>query len=179
MSHSALINPRFATITGIILVAAVFRLLPHWPNVTPVAAMALFGGAYFSRKIFAFILPMAALFLSDLVLGFHGTMWAVYLGFAITVAFGLLIRSKVSVWSVAGVVLGSSVIFFLLTNFASWMGSAFYAPTFTGLLTAYTAGLPFFLNSLLGDVFFAGVLFGSFQLLQQWYPALKPTATSF
>lgn len=173
MSHSSFIHPRFATLTGIILLAAVFRLLPHWPNVTPVAAMALFGGAYFSRKVFAFILPMLALILSDLVLGFHASMWAVYLGFAITVIFGLGIRRKVSTGLVAGAVLGSSVIFFLLTNFASWLGSPFYSPTFAGLLMAYTAGLPFFLNSLIGDLFFSGLLFGSFYLLQQRFPVLR------
>ncbi|MFH1160215.1 MAG: DUF6580 family putative transport protein, partial [bacterium] len=75
------IRPRFFIVLSVILVAALLRLLPHWPNFTPVAAMALFAGTYFERKQYAFAIPIAALFISDLVIGFHALMPAVYLSF--------------------------------------------------------------------------------------------------
>ncbi|HRZ77494.1 MAG TPA: hypothetical protein P5248_09020 [Bacteroidales bacterium] len=173
MNRTFILSPRFAALSSIILLAALSRLLPHWPNFTPVAAIALFGGAHYGKRMQAFLVPLAALFLSDLVLGFHHTMWAVYLGFVLTVIFGLGLRGKVALLPLSATVMGSSVVFFLLTNFGSWLGSPFYAQTMTGLLTAYTAGLPFFLNSLAGDLFFSGALFGSFYWLQQRYPALR------
>ena len=85
------LKTQLITISAIIFALALFRLLPHWPNVSPVAAMALFGGAYFADKKMAFIVPFVALFLSDLILGLHNTMVFVYAGFALTVAIGFLL----------------------------------------------------------------------------------------
>jgi hypothetical protein len=167
------LSPRFLVLTGVILIAALFRLLPHWPNFTPVAAIALFGGAHFSRKAIAFMIPLAALFLSDLILGFHGTMWAVYLGFIFTVALGMGIKGKTAVLPVLGTVVASSVLFYLLTNLAAWIGSPFYPQTFSGLMMSYAAGIPFLWNSLAGDLFYSGVLFGSFYFIRQRYPILQ------
>jgi len=76
---------RLAVIAGIILAAALFRLVPHWPNFTPVAAIALFGGTYLHKKYLAFLVPLTALFISDLILGFHPVMGWVYAGFTVTV----------------------------------------------------------------------------------------------
>ncbi len=99
--HSMFQNKQLITITSIIFLLALFRLLPHWPNVSPVAAMALFGGAYFADKRLAFIVPFAALFLSDLVLGLHNSMIFVYAGFALTVVIGFLLKDRVNVTNTA------------------------------------------------------------------------------
>lgn len=173
MSKSTIISPRFTVISATIILAAFSRLVPHWPNVTPIAAIALFGGAYYGRKYLAFLVPLAALFLSDLILGLHASMWAVYSGFIITVIMGLSLNGRVRPLSLLTVVISSSAVFFLLTNFGSWISSPFYSKDLPGLMLAYTAGLPFFLNSLLGDLFYSGVLFGSYYLLQQRFPALQ------
>ena len=77
-----LINPKFLTLTLMILAAAFTRLIPHYPNFTAVGAIALFGGAYFSKKYLAFIVPIVALLISDLFLGFYSGMWVVYFSFA-------------------------------------------------------------------------------------------------
>jgi len=161
------------TISGIIFALAMFRLLPHLPNVSPVAAMALFGGAYFADKRVAFIVPFAALFLSDLVLGLHSSMVFVYAGFALTVAIGFLLKDKVSMTNTAFAMVLSSVLFFLLTNFGAWMMSGIYPQTVEGLMQAYVAGIPFFQNSLLGNLVFAAVIFGGYHLLQENVPVLK------
>ncbi|VAW54091.1 hypothetical protein MNBD_GAMMA06-10 [hydrothermal vent metagenome] len=155
------------TISGIIFALAIFRLLPHLPNVSPVAAMALFGGAYFADKRMAFVVPFVALFLSDLVLGLHNSMIFVYAGFALTVAIGILLKNRISMTNTAFVMVVSSLLFFLLTNFGAWMTSGIYPQSFEGLLQSYVAGIPFFQNSLLGNLMFAAIIFGGYHLLQE------------
>jgi hypothetical protein len=171
--NSKIINPRFIFIFSTIMIGAILRLVPHWPNFTPIAAMALFGGAYFSKKYLAFVIPLAAMFLSDLVLGLHEWLIPVYVSFAIVVGIGMLLRNRVKAGSVLLATLSSSIIFFLLTNFAVWMGSPFYAQDATGLLACYTAGLPFLNNGVLGDLFFSTVFFGGFYLVQLKFPMLR------
>ena len=161
------------TISAIILALAVFRLLPHLPNVSPVAAMALFGGAYFADKRLALIVPFAALFLSDLILGLHNSMIFVYAGFALTVVIGFALKGRVSMTNTAFAMLVSSVLFFLLTNFGAWLTSGLYAKTSAGLMQAYAAGIPFFQNSLLGNLVYAAVIFGGYHLLKNSVTALK------
>ncbi len=170
---------RPVTLMLMILAAALFRLLPHWPNFTPIAAMALFGAATFERKWLGLAAPLAAMLLSDALIGFHGSMGAVYLSFGLTGLLGLWALQRPTAGRVASASVTASVLFFLITNFAVWYGSAFYPQTLTGLAGCYVAGLAFyngtsfFLNGLLGDLFFSGVLFGSFYLLQQRFPALR------
>ncbi len=176
------INPRFIVVFSVILVAAFLRLLPHWPNFTPIAAMALFAGTYFDRKQYAFAIPIAAMFISDLVIGLHANMPAVYLGFAVTVLIGMSIRNKINVGSVVLASITSAVIFFLITNFAAWLASPFYPQTTAGLAECYLAGMmffsdtangfSFFLNDLLGTTFFSAVFYGAFYLVQMRFPVL-------
>ena len=170
--NSKSFSPRFLVITGMILGAAAFRLIPHYPNFTPIAAMALFGGAYFTNKKTAFVVPFAAMLLSDLVLGFHATIWAVYLGFALIVMIGFMLRQKVKITNVFLAAVSSAVLFFVITNFAFWATGLMYPLTFSGLLESYVAAIPFFNYSLLGDLVYTGAMFGLFELAQTKFPAL-------
>ncbi len=164
---------RLITVSAIIFALALFRLLPHLPNVSPVAAMALFGGAYFADKRMAFIVPFVALFISDLVLGLHNSMIFVYTGFALTVAIGFMLKDRVTLTNTIFAVVLSSLLFFLLTNFGAWLSSGLYAKTAEGLMQAYVAGIPFFQNSLLGNMVYAGVIFGAYALLQKKVSVLQ------
>ena len=155
------------TLTAIVFALALFRLLPHWPNVSPIAAMALFGGAYFADRKLAFIIPFLALLLSDLILGLHGSMIFVYAGFALTVVIGFMLKNRVTVSTLLLAVVSSTVLFFLLTNFGAWMTMGLYPMTAEGLMQAYVAGIPFFQNSLLGNVVYSAVIFGGYHLLQK------------
>lgn len=176
-------NLRTVTLASIILAAALTRLLPHPFNFTPIGAIALFGGAQFARKYLAFLVPLAAMLVSDFLLGFHGTMWAVYLAFALTVGIGMGFLQKITLGRIFGSALLSSVLFFLITNFAVWYGSAgFYPQTLAGLGACYIAGLQFyqqeifgnlFLNTVMGDLFFSGVLFGAYELVKKKVPAFS------
>ena len=108
---------RFTLLAGMILAAAASRLIPHPPNFTPLAAMALFGGACFPDKRAAFLVPMAGLFASDLVLGFYKSMPVVYGSFALIVGLGFWLRQQRTVRRVAAVSVAGAVLFFVLTNF--------------------------------------------------------------
>lgn len=169
-------KPRLFAIGLMILAAAASRLLPHPPNFAPIAAMALFAGAYMPERAWAFAAPMAALFLSDLVLGLHSGMWVVYGSFAVVVCIGFLLRHKRGALRVAGAALASSVLFFVLTNGAEWAFGSMYPKTGAGLLACYTAAVPFFRNTLAGDLFYTALLFGGFALAQRVLPVLREPA---
>lgn len=169
-------NPRFITITGMIFIAAMSRLIPHPWNVTPVAAMALFGGAHFSDKKIAFLVPLAAMTLSNFVLGWHPILFFVYAGFALTVVIGRALRHRVTVRNVASATLASSVLFFLLTNFGHWILTDMFPRSFAGLMACYAAAIPWFRNSLAGDAFYVALVFGSFAWAERRFPALREAA---
>jgi hypothetical protein len=135
--------------------------------------MALFGGAYFADKRVAFLVPFLALLLSDLLLGLHDTMLYVYGGFALTVVIGFWIRKNMNAGRIAIAAVSASIVFFVVTNFGVWLTSALYPMTIDGLMQAYVAGIPFFQNSLLGNLVFTGILFGGFALLQRNVPTLS------
>jgi len=167
-------TPRFFLILGIVFVGALLRLIPHWPNFTPIAAIALFSGTYFKRKELAFIIPVAAMLISDAIIGFHNVMIPVYISFLLIVIFGLFLRSRVSPVRIVSASLLSSLLFFLITNLASFLtGMMPYSPGFPGLIQAYVAGLPFFLNGIMGDLFFNGVFFGGFYWVSRQIPAFS------
>ncbi len=166
--------------SAIIGLAALSRLLPHPPNVTPIAAMALFAGANLGNRKAAFLLPIAAMFLSDLVLGFavYGgallkSQPVVYFCMLMAVVIGRLIRNNGSALKIASATLGNAVMFYLVTNFAVWAWGALYPRTWSGLIACYTAAIPFFRNSLIGDITFVAVLFGGFAALENFFISLR------
>ena len=164
---------RFAVVACMILAAAASRLIPHPPNVASVTAVALFGGAYLSDRRLAFLVPLTALFLSDLVLGFYSHMWVVYGSFALVVCVGFLLRIRRGPIAIAGAALASSILFFVITNFGVWVFGSLYPKTMQGLLGCYLAAIPFFQNTLMGDAVYSTVLFGGFALAERWWPALR------
>ena len=167
-------NARILTLLTAILAAAALRLVPHPPNFTPIGAMALFSGAYLGRRgAVALVAPLGALFLSDLVLGFYRGMPTVYFSVALIVIIGWLALRRVSPIRVGGAAIASSVLFFMLTNFGTWLSSGFYPRTLAGLEACYIAAIPFFQNTVAGDLFYAAVLFAGFALLERTVPALR------
>lgn len=164
---------RILIITGMILAVAMVRFLAlPLPNVAPIGAMALFGAAYFRHKALAFIVPMGAMLLTDVFIGFHSVMPFVYGAFLATGMIGLLLRNQVKAGNLALAGLASSILFFLVTNFGVW--ATLPGPkNLATLMLTYELGLPFFRYTLLGDFVFISVLFGAFALLQQRVPALQ------
>jgi hypothetical protein len=149
---------------AIIIFAVLLRLLPHPPNVAPIAAMALFGGAYLNKR-YALVVPLVALFLSDIFLGFYSGMIFIYGSFFLTGLIGLWLKNYKSVPNVIFASLISSVLFYLITNFGVWLSGTMYAKSFSGLIESYVMGIPFFRNTLLGDLGYVGLFFGSYELV--------------
>lgn len=149
-----------------IIAAIALRFVPHMPNFAPIAAMALFGGVYFNKK-YALLIPFLAMVISDYFIGFYNPylMIAVYASFFAIGLIGIWLKKHKTFGNVLGASLFGSVIFFLVTNFAMWavqpsFPTPIYAPTLQGLIASYTMGLPFFKNTILGDLFYTGVMFG-------------------
>jgi hypothetical protein len=167
-----LVNPKFWALTLMILAAAFTRLIPHYPNFTAVGAMALFGGAYFSKKYLAFIVPVAAMLISDLFLGFYSGMWVVYLSFLLIVVIGMQIGQTKKPGRVLLASVTASVSFFLITNFALFPPNIIYPQNLAGIVESYIAAIPFFSYTLLGDLFFVGIMFGAFEIAKVKFPVL-------
>ena len=183
------INIRFGVLVLIVLLAAFSRLIPHPPNFAPIGAMSLFGAAYFSRKYLAFVVPIVAMWLSDLLLNnviygqyfdhfvwfYNGFYW-IYAAFIFIGLIGFGLLKKVRPVNLLIASLSASVIFFLVSNFGVWASGTMYPNTFSGLMSCYTAGLPFLKNTIIGDLAYSGALFGIFEVIQYKVPLFKSSA---
>lgn len=150
----------------IIVLATIMRLLPHPANVAPIAAMALFGGVYLNRKS-ALVMPLIALFVSDIFLGFHATMPFVYGSFLLIGLVGLWLRKHKQAGFVIAGSLFSSLLFFLITNGGVWLIGDMYPHTVSGLIDCFVMAIPFFRNTIFGDLLYVGIFFGSFEVIHR------------
>ncbi|MBC7745656.1 MAG: hypothetical protein H7096_11185 [Flavobacterium sp.] len=168
-------SPRFLILTAIIICAALTRALPlfipHIWNFTAIGALAIFSGAQFNDKRLAFVMPLAAMALSDLFLG-NGFSMLVYLAFTVMVVCGFLIRNKKSVPNIILSSIGGAISFYLITNFAFFYSPSLYPHNLEGIMASYIAALPFLNNMVAGNLVYGTILFGSFYILTKRYPAL-------
>ena len=154
-----------------IALAVAVRLLIHFVpgalpyNFTPVEAIALFGGASFSDRRLAFIVPLGAMLLADLVIGLHPMLPVIYACIAASVALGFGLRHRVSVLRVAGFGVAGSLLFFVVVSFVEWLlGDTEYCRA--GIVPCYAAALPFLQNWLAGTLVWSAILFGTFELMR-------------
>lgn len=172
------LNLQIGIIVLMIFLAVLSRFIPHPPNFTPLGAIALFGAAYFSKKYLAFLIPLAAWWISDLFLDnliyakqypefYQGFSWAGnpvgYLCLAFIVILGWLLLKKISILRVIGAATVAAVLFFLITNFAAMLADPIYTKDFNGLIQSYIAGVPFFRNTLAGNLVYSALLFGIYE----------------
>jgi hypothetical protein len=187
-------NSRTLVVAGMVVLAALTRLVEHPPNFWAGTALALFGAAYLPSRKLALVVPVVAVVLSDLWLevltrmgwvtgwmvsgrGFHPMMWVIYGTTVLIALLGFTLRKHRTIPAVAGVTLLGSVIFFVVTNFGVWCLDPYYPQTLyprtaAGLWECYFYALPFFRNQLLGDAFYVGLMFGGFALAERRIPAL-------
>lgn len=180
------IHLRFGVLSLLILLAAFSRLIPHPPNFAPIGAMALFGAAYYTQKYLAFIVPIISMWISDLLINnilyaryfdhfvwfYQGFYWT-YGAFILIVIIGFFLLKKVKIKNLIIASLAASVTFFLVSNFGVWASGSMYSKTISGLLACYTAGIPFFKNTITGDFIYSIALFGAFELAKYQFPILK------
>lgn len=145
---------------ALVVVALLTRLLPHPPNFAPITSIALFTGFHFVNKRLALFIPLICMFLTDLILGVHSLMPIIYLSFVLISMIGLKAKSLS-----LGAVLSASSLFFIVSNLGVWY---FYYPlTWAGLSSCFILAIPFFINALMGDLFYTSVLQFSFNKLKQ------------
>lgn len=166
-------SSRLIALLSAILGAVALRLVPHPPNFSPIDAMALFSGAYLGRRVLAFAAPLGALLLSDLVLGFYHGQATVYFSVALIVMIGMVALTRRTPLRIGAAGIAGSVLFFVITNFGMWLFSGIYPRTLVGLEACYVAAIPFFRNTLAGDLFYTVLLFGGFALAEHFLPRLR------
>jgi len=167
---------RFLLIVVMIFVVAMFRVLPHLPNFTPVAALALFGGAVLMDKRWGMGIPLLAMFLSDWIIGFHSLVPLIYLSFVVMVLMGTFLRERRRILPIGFVATGASIFFFVVSNFGVWAIGGLYPRTLDGLVACYVAALPFLQNTLLGTLFYSVMLFGGLWFLEKGLPRFRETS---
>ena len=153
-----------------ILLAVASRIIPHPPNFTPIAALGLFSGAYLRMQKF-WLVPIAALLLSDMAIGFYNplVMAFVYGAFVLCAFLGrALLSERRTVLMLGGATLSGAILFFVVSNLGDWLSGLNYPLTWQGLLDCYAMAIPFFGNTLFGDLFYVVCLFGIFELHGQW-----------
>ena len=147
-------------VVSLIFFAILSRFLPHPPNFTPIAAIALLSSKGFTNRWVVFLIPIVSLFISDLFIGLHATIPFVYFSFILITLLGMYVK-KINIVSV----LLSSTIFFLVSNFGVWL--LYYPISVEGVVQCYTLALPFFLNTVLGDLVYGALLIYPFYALQR------------
>ena len=164
------LSQKHMIISALILFAVISRLIPHPLNFTPIGALGLFAGAYIVDKR-VWLLPLCALLLSDFFVGFYEpvAMLFVYIGFALSVFIGrILLSEKRTSLKLGGAAFSSATLFFIVSNFGTWLTGTLYPMTLAGLTECFTMAIPFYGYTLLGDLFYVGVLFGIFEGIQVW-----------
>ncbi len=172
-------NLQIAIVVGLAVASAASRLVPHPWNFSPIAAMTVFCGAMLFRNHLALLVPLVAIFLSDVLLGsvhsrgvFFPDMPVIYACYLLNIAVGKWLTSRRrNPADVATAMLFCSVMFFVATNVSYWW---FYHPhTALNLAAAFEAAIPFFRNTLIGNAVFAGVFFGGWAIAESYVPALR------
>jgi hypothetical protein len=184
------INIRFSIVCIMTLAIAFGRMIPHIPNFSPLGAVCLFGSAYFAKKWQAYLIPLVATWIGDLYLNnvlygayFNGFVWFYpgwywqYGSYAAIILTGGFFFRKITAGRIIAGALGASVLFFILSNFGVWLTGKLYPPTFAGLETCFIMALPFFKNTLIGNIVYSGLLFGLFAWAESRFPVLKETVS--
>jgi hypothetical protein len=158
-------NKSLVIALGLILVGTILRLLPHAANVAPIGAIALLAGTLLPKKV-AWLIPVVTMLITDSILGWHSLVWWVYGSFALVAFLPLLTQRLITLKNIVGLSLLGSVLFYLITNFGVWLTTGMYAQDVSGLINCYVLALPFFRNTIIGDLYFSALLFGGWQLSQ-------------
>ncbi len=171
-------TPKMKFVLALIAIVALGRILFHPFNFTPIGAIALFAGTYLTDKRKAFLFPLIALLVSDIVIeltggrGFYPDMIFVYGSFALITALGFLLRGREQRQTIMVASLVSSLLFFFITNFGTWLMYDIYPKNGEGLINCYIAGIPFFKGTVMGDLFYNIILFTSYALARWRFPVL-------
>lgn len=147
--------------TVLIVFAVLSRFVPHPVNFAPIGALGLYAGVFFIDRRY-WLIPLAALLISDVFIGFYDwiSMLFVYMGFACSAFIGRLLIKQLKLFNISAAAFVSATVFFVLSNFGTWLSGTLYPLTGEGLIACFIAAIPFYGNTLAGDLFYTAVLFG-------------------
>lgn len=150
-----------------IVVCTIARILPHPANFTPIGAIALFGGVYLSKRQ-ALFAPIISMLISDFVIGFDSLPMriSIYGSILVEVLLGFWLKKNKNTYSIITSSLLSSLVFFFITNFSVWYFGSMYSKSISGLMDCYILAIPFFKNTLIGDLFYTGIFFGGYEFIK-------------
>ena len=148
----------------LIIFGFLMRLLPHMPNMVPVAAIALFAGAYLDKRIVPWV-PLAIMIASDLIIGLHGVVFYTWGAFILIGFLGMGLKKHRTPGNIFVSTVFAACLFFVITNFGVWL--AWYPRSWEGFAACFIRAIPFFRNTLVGNLVFSAVLFGSYELARK------------
>jgi len=148
---------------GLILIGILLRFIPHVPNFTPVAAIALFGGAYLNKKQ-SLLVPLLLMIISDIFIGMHNVVIFTWGSFILTAILGMWIKKHKSLLRITSMSLASSVLFYFVSNFGVWL-MGWYPHTLSGLINCYIMAIPFLRNFTASTLLYTAVFFGAYELV--------------
>lgn len=178
MENRNVLTTNILVLSIVVFIAAFSRIIPHEPNFSIIGALALFSGAFFINKWLRFIIPLTAMFLSDILLGFHGTMPFVYGSFIVIALLGQFLQKNQEGTKLIAFSLLSSILFFIITNFGVWLISEMYSKNMSGLMIAYYMGIPFFRNTIISDLLYTLVLFKGFSFIENYLVRFRKSYTN-
>ena len=162
------LNKNLILATGVIILLAFSRIIPHPPNFTPILSMAFFAGAILDRRLFAYFVIISSMLISDLYLGFHSSMLVVYFSISLSVLLGTIIHKRLNIINGLLGLSGSVLLFYLITNFAVWYGSGMYTNNFQGLIECYILALPFLQNTISSTMLYSLLAFSVYYLADKY-----------
>jgi hypothetical protein len=190
------INPRFAVLALFMIVVAALRIsgsasITFWGHFTPIGAMGLFGGSYFTKQWKAVLFPLLTLFISDLVIqsfifkGQYGIMYSgwywIYGIFVLITFIGKWVIKKVSVKNIFIAAITASLTHWVLADSTVWVGGGTDLRTmlplsrdWSGFMQCYAQGFSYMKNFLTGTLLYSGIMFGTFEWMKSRYPSLQP-----
>ena len=145
-----------------ILLLALSRIIPHPPNFTPILASSIMAPLLIKDRVYGVALPILAVFISDIIIGFHSYQLAVYFSLIVISSITPMKKNYLYLGSMA---IGSSIWFYLITNFAVWSMSSMYPKTIEGILSCYVLALPFLTSTLVSALLFTFLITWSSEIL--------------
>ncbi len=155
----------------LVFMGILLRFAPHAPNFTPVAAIALFGGAYLNKRS-SLIVPLALMIISDYLLGLHNVVFFTWGGFVLVALLGTRLKGNKGVARTITFSLASAIIFYIVSNFGVWL-MGWYPPTLNGLIDCYALAIPFFRTFTLATLIYTAVFFGIYELAAHFVKQTK------
>jgi len=166
-------NYRLIILVLVVVFATLLRFLPHPPNFTPIIALSIFAGVFISDRKWALLVPVSAMLVTDLFLGWHNTIPYVYASLLVIVLVGRSLRYHKTALSIFGGGVGGTMLFFIITNFGVWLSGSMYPKTWEGVIACYIAAVPFLHYMMLGTLFYSAVFFGVFYIICKIIPAIE------